>query len=885
MKGKDLKFHSGIVIGFWAIVGVIGATSLAAQSVSITSASPNPVAPGQTLIVTLELTSGTYGSPTGCVLTLVPYGQGNVKSIVSNSVPPLQARIAIPENLPLGAYGLEVNCKQITEPVPQLGPGENISKMIGAGPTNVVVGGAPSITTYGPSSASSGQTVTLTGNTFGQTQGSSFIHLVGSGVPDVYITTTTSWSNTSIGFALPEYASPGAYSFQVETPYGTSRAISGFTVTPGFTGWVDLHSHPLSNLGFGGKLIYGSVDNNGSLFVLGTPANVLGVVAPGSPCPRNRVQSENDALSDEMSVRGPGGLTLGTNPCGDSLRTTVTGILESELNAQVWNPLTYPSSGYPNFPTWPAWNDLVNQKMYYTWIKRSFLGGQRVLVALAVNSKLLADMTSGPGDGPDDDKASGDLQINEIKSFVNRHSDFMQIAFNSSDIPTIIAQNKLAVVLGVELDNIGDLEGNQSGNTISAEVDRLYGEGVRYIFPIHLVDNPIGGSATYVDLFNVANEYEEGGSGYPLGCATPSDGITYAYTPPSALITAGAFVKLGTNTPGIPPAFPCNNGQQGNVNTMGLTAAGQQAIQEMMNNHMLIDIDHMSEAAANMTISLAEAHKPYPYPLNSGHNGVRSSGGSAKSSERALTAANYAEIGKLHGMAGVGSAQLTADQWLASYQKVVQAMGQPTGAGFGTDMNGMEFAMPPRPGSNVQYGSGTMSGCSAVPLLAISREGNASWNYNSVGVAHYGLLPDFLQDVASMSGGCTVVKNMNAGAYYFYETWRIAEGNASAVAPAPSSAPAPPPTPSACPGTQVLSATIYGENLFNAATPCVCSAKLALNADGTCPTTSSSTTTTTPTGNPNTGYSCPSECRYGCSAQRICNLPPKQAQDNNTHNP
>ena len=122
MKGKDLKFHSGIVIGFWAIVGVIGATSLAAQSVSITSASPNPVAPGQTLIVTLELTSGTYGSPTGCVLTLVPYGQGNVKSIVSNSVPPLQARIAIPENLPLGAYGLEVNCKQITEPVPQLVP-------------------------------------------------------------------------------------------------------------------------------------------------------------------------------------------------------------------------------------------------------------------------------------------------------------------------------------------------------------------------------------------------------------------------------------------------------------------------------------------------------------------------------------------------------------------------------------------------------------------------------------------------------------------------------------------------------------------------------------------------------------------------------------------
>jgi microsomal dipeptidase-like Zn-dependent dipeptidase len=885
MKGKNSKFRAGILICLWVVGGPIATVSLDAQTVSIVSATPNPIAPGQTLIVTLGLASGTYGSPTGCVLTLIPYGQGNVKSIVSASVPPLRARIAIPETMPLGTYGLEVNCNSITEPVPQLGPGENVSKWIGAGPTNVLVGGAPSVTGFGPSSAASGQTVTVTGSTFGSTQGQSLVHLVGSGVPDVYVTSAASWSNNSISFSLPEYASPGAYSVEVETPYGTSPPSSGFSVIPAFTGWVDLHAHPMSYLGFGGKLIYGALD-------------VGSMLPPESPPPfgscgsGSTAQTEQNALGQENMVHGGYGTD---NACGDDIRYQVIQGLEAQLTpSAVYTDSTYKTSGYqgpnptpPDFPTWPAWNDLVDQRMWVNWIQRAFNGGQRVMVALAVNNRLLGDMTRGPGDLADDDKSTGDEQIAQIQAFVARHSAFMQIAESSSDIQTIISQNKMAIVLGVELDDIGSLTGSQTNSALVSEVDRLYGEGVRYIFPIHLVDNPIGGSAVYVALFDYANEYEQG-SPYALGCSQPADNIGEILNTavPTELQVAEA-AKLGKVLP-APPSLGCPTAGTGNMNTRGLTTAGVAAIQEMMNKHMLIDIDHMSQLSANSTIGLAQQHAGYPYPLFSGHNGIRtfSAGTNQGSSERSLTAAQYQEIGKLHGMAGVGSAQLTADKWLAMYQQVTQAMGQPTGAGFGTDMDGMEFGMPPRSGSGVQYGSGTMSGCNAVPLLPISTEGNASWNYNSVGVAHYGMLPDFLQDVASMSGGCAIAGTMNDGAYYFYETWRIAEGNSSAVAPAPSSQPAPPPAPSACPGTQILSATIYGADLFGAAAPCVCSVKTAVNSDGTCPATPTSTTTTTitPTGN-NNGMSCPSECKYGCSQQRICNLPPKQVEDNNTHNP
>jgi hypothetical protein len=522
------------------------------------------------------------------------------------------------------------------------------------------------------------------------------------------------------------------------------------TLAPPLKGWVDMHTHPLSNLAFGGKLIYGGVD--------------VGALLPSDPfCkPLVRASSEDQALGPENSVHGPNVPLDFGNPCGDTLRYEVIQQLEQQLGAVIWPGSTYKSSGYPNFISWPAWDDLVNQKMWVEWIRRSYQGGQRVIVALAVNNKLLGNMTAGPGDLPTDDQSSADLQITEIKSFVGRHPDFMQVAYSATDLYNIVSRNKLAVVIGVEIDHIGNLSGNVPALSMMGEVDRLYGEGVRYIFPVHLVDNPIGGAAAYEDLFNVANVYENG-SGYVLGCADLASKISYNYTPPSTLTTLLASSKLGANTPGIPPPVSCPNGV---VNTRSLTSAGILAIGEMMKKGMLIDIDHMSQASANAAITLAQA-RPGGYPLNSGHNGVRGALGGV-TTERSFTSQQYGLIGAMHGMAGVGSAQIPADRWLALYNAVIQAMGPGAAAGLGTDMNGMEFAMPPRLGSSVKYGT------KAFPL-PMSKDGTKTWDYNVLGVAHYGLLPDFLQDVASLQGGTEAIKNLNKGAQYFYETWRMSE--------------------------------------------------------------------------------------------------------------
>jgi microsomal dipeptidase-like Zn-dependent dipeptidase len=561
----------------------------------------------------------------------------------------------------------------------------------------------------------------------------------------------------------------------------------------------------LANLGFGGKLIYGGMD--------------VGAYLPADPDCNLYVHatSEQQALGhDESTHGGRNFLNPFYNQCGDNIREQIIHAVQSLNNGADPNGS---SSGYPDFPDWPVWKDLTHQKMWVEWIRRSYAGNLRVMVALAVNNQTLGDAVIGPGDTlPTDDKGSADLQIREIKSFVGRHADFMEVAYSSADVYRIVSANKLAVVIGIEIDNIGNLNKATQPPTnaaISGEIDRLFAEGVRYIFPIHLLDNAFGGTAVYEDLFNFST-FREDGHYWNLRCAPPpspansSEAINYKFTSHTVqeitLLDIASTIKLRTTFP-LPPTYP----QCGQANSAGLTSQGRFALNEMMRHGLLIDVDHMSQAAADETLAIA---KEIAYPINSGHNGLRGALPD-NHNERALRADQYTAIGTLHGMAGVGSGGLDASTWLTLYNQVMTAMalggGSVVGA-FGTDTNGVAPGMPPRLG----YGqkeciadcdctsdlgakakakclktcaagcrkrfpnvvNGAAEGASAVQYskaFPASADGNKTWNYNVVGVAHYGMLPDFLQDVKSLPEGATMVEGFMTGADYFYRTWKIAE--------------------------------------------------------------------------------------------------------------
>jgi hypothetical protein len=87
----------------------------------------------------------------------------------------------------------------------------------------------------------------------------------------------------------------------------------------------------------------------------------------------------------------------------------------------------------------------------------------------------------------------------------------------------------------------------------------------------------------------------------------------------------------------------------------------------------------------------------------------------------------------------------------------------------------------------------------------MSTLGNKSWDYNTAGVAHYGMLADFLQDVQRNYGtnGGAVYDNVMSGADYFLQTWKICE--AGGVRPTPLHPP--PPNPWSPPTTQFIFVT------------------------------------------------------------------------------
>jgi microsomal dipeptidase-like Zn-dependent dipeptidase len=527
------------------------------------------------------------------------------------------------------------------------------------------------------------------------------------------------------------------------------------------SGWVDLHTHPMVNLAFSGKLVYGGVDV-GSLMPADVHCNHM-VRAP----------SWQEALSDDRAdASGP---NLFDNGCGDEIRKAVIQALQSANDAL---PTPDHARGADDFASWPAWNDITHQKMWVDWIRRAHDGGQRVMVALAVNNKTLADALAGPGDLATDDKSSTDLQITEMKSFVGRHNDFMEVAYSPADLHRIVSANKLAVIIGVEVDNFGNFNTDPGVNEqkVSDEIDRLYGEGVRYIFPIHVLDNVFGGTAVYTGGFNLSN-YREEGHFWDLTCSHNGEQITYKYTADGFDVAVAAVkaIKLNVDIARNPPTPPTCPAGTGHVNTRGLTALGTFAINTIMKKGMLIDIDHMSRLSADSTIKLAEAVPGGGYPLISGHNGMR--GRMGQNSENARTSAQLTKIAALKGMFGLGTAHQNAYQWISNYAAAVYVMRTPGSVAMGTDLNGLVVAPGKRVGSHVAYSSSN-------PMSSL---GTKKWDYNTDGVAHYGLLADFLQDARTAPGGNDMIDNyFMHGAEYFYQMWLRAEGQMNNVGKPPA---------------------------------------------------------------------------------------------------
>lgn len=522
-------------------------------------------------------------------------------------------------------------------------------------------------------------------------------------------------------------------------------------------GLVDLHTHPMSHLAFGGKLIHGAPSAEG-LMPAGTyECNPQDIDLSERT---DLSQDERTAIALGHSNSTHGGYGDSSNRCGDFKRNEVINQLAKTLGASHSHAPS--TGGYPDFRSWPTWDDITHQHMWVDWVERAHAGGLRVMVALSHHNILLADVLGSST--PRDDQQSGDLQTSQIVKWVES-AEFMEVARSPAELRDIVGRDKLAVIIGVELDDIGNFNRTTedfqppSEDQVRREIRRLHNLGARYIFPLHLSDNHFGGTALYEDVFAVSNRYQFG-RWLNLEC---SDQVRHVFGLSGDVFdfAAEALQILGFHDGDRPPVPNCLP-SEGHVNNRRLTQLGHVAIDEMMRLGMMIDVDHMSLATLEDTLELAEEVQ---YPVNSGHNGLRRIG---SGHENARTADQYRRIASLNGMAGSGWAEQTARGFKESVDGISQAMnGVPVG--IGSDMNSLVLSPPPPAGTPIDY--------TTFPQANI---GGRIWNYNTEGVAHYGLMPDFLKNV-ELSDGAETLAKMFEGSEYFAKMWEASERAASSL--------------------------------------------------------------------------------------------------------
>jgi len=440
----------------------------------------------------------------------------------------------------------------------------------------------------------------------GETDGNSCTTIEAISEPATNATPTTNEAGASGTWTLP----------QGSLPTGPECPATGLC------GYADLHVHMFANLAHGGATLAGEAwDANGvnaalaedygsSLTLVDKKGNLKPVVDGSAGLP----ECPSFLLSDSS----------GHNLCfhqflfhGDhtALDTVTGGGTNDGANSNL---------GVPLFNGWPLWTSTVHQQVYFKWLERAWLGGLRLIVMDGVTNEALCksgtkvvgtDCSLSMTVIDAELKAAQDFQTWLDTQYGGAGKGWFQIVKSPKQAASVIQQGKLAVVLGIEVDNLfnchvqgtnGPLNGEGPACTpsyVQQQLKTYYGMGVRHIFPIHNFDNAYGTPSAWQDAINVGNIVGEGNWWDAVNC-TADSGYGFSLDPATdAFLYAAGFGGIG-----VPPYPTFTSGSC--HNTPGLTSLGVDLVQQAMSLGMIIDVDHMSINAFNETINLANQQSP-----------------------------------------------------------------------------------------------------------------------------------------------------------------------------------------------------------------------------------------------------------------------------------
>jgi uncharacterized protein (TIGR02145 family) len=295
--------------------------------------------------------------------------------------------------------------------------------------------------------------------------------------------------------------------------------------------------------------------------------------------------------------------------------------------------------GWPDFIHFPKFTSKTHQQQHVEMLKRAFEGGLKLFCALAVNNMYVPSLGMGPGNNglPFDDESVIVRQMEAIKKMVKENNDWMEIALSPTEARRIILQGKMAVVLGIEVDNLGNFKsptfnwkdeglfGKQNkplvpltplnaDELLERKLNDYWMAGIRQITPMHYISGLFGGAAIFraelaAQQFTFNNNISvKSGIDKKIPYSLYSD-----YTSLLLLSNPPLMTKIGFEEKILTPYGPS---RLSTINAQRITPVGVTLIKKMMDKGFLIDSEHMGYETKEDLFDLAVIKK---YPIMSSH--------------------------------------------------------------------------------------------------------------------------------------------------------------------------------------------------------------------------------------------------------------------------
>ena len=545
-------------------------------------------------------------------------------------------------------------------------------------------------------------------------------------------------------------------------------------------GIAEIHSHMMTNFGFGG----------GGIFH-GAPFHRLGVEHALPDCaPFHGDEGRRDLAGFFFD----GGSNF-------DIQALLPIVLSGE--AQEFNHFT---AGYPEFTQWPnSWARATHQTMYYRWLERAWLGGLRLVVQHATGNSVLCELITGLG-AQDvryacNDMVSVDRSIQEmhnLERYIDAQSGgpgegWLRIVESPEEARQVINEGRLAVVLGIEISNLLDCfltprEGFEActPESVRASLDRYEALGVRAIFPVHKYDNAFSagdGSGGIIELGNFINTGHY--SNFVEDCPGPraafdGGGVTFGgLNQPRDDFGAHPPVDMSDFADNVAASlFPFIEeirapGLAGDYcQKQGLTPLGEVLIEELMSRGMIIDLAHLPQRSLGRAYELLEAAD---YPATKTHGN-----------------ANEGRLYALGGLTGVNLGRCSDPddpggmiRPLLGRVEALSQLGAYPSEALSFDLNG--FAGGPRP----RFGDDSRCNqpqANPITYPFTSHDGHITFqppqlglravDFNTEGMIHIGLLPELIEDLRRDGATDEALEPLFRSAEAYLRLWEKARAQA-----------------------------------------------------------------------------------------------------------